>query len=337
MNIKYLITLIFVIILAIFSLFTYEYISREAEEQGTSEAIVYEQDGLPRGFFDMDNDTLLQLAANEEDPEQKAIYKLRETELIKKENPGDLDLINAGYKEIYNNTDLNAQERALALFKISQQANGHNRFDLLDEFLSPEERLLPDARKNYLVNKLIYDMYPMGVAYMDIRFHEMISGEEYNEHEVYMFTIEKLNEDVENYRDVPHLANLIPDLYMRAAATLSWIDDTSIPGSFVTSEQVLSLLDSGHAACDSSRYIATRCTTRDFIEITRIDYLLKIGEVEIAEQKIDEFLASDLRPMIRAYITEYEGLSLGRYRHLEARTDLVEKLKTTIPTLPDPS
>lgn len=337
MNLKYIVALVFVIVLAVFALFAYEYIGREST-QNPFDDITYADDGLPNGFFTMDTDTLAILIENEVEPVQKAIYLLRDTELVKRQNPSDLELIKASYKAIYEDTTLNPQERALALFKISQQANGHNRFDLLDEFLSPEERLLPDAKKNYLVNKLIYEMYPMGIAYMDIRFHEIVSGDElYNASEVYMFTIEKLNEDVENYRDVPHLADLIPDLYMHAAATLSLIDNTTNPDSSVTSEQVLSLLDSGYTACDSSRYTSTRCTTRDFIEITRIDYLLKIGEVEYAEQKIDEFLASDLRPMIRAYITEYDGLSLGRYKYLENRTDLVEKLKTTIPTLPDPS
>jgi len=48
---------------------------------------------------------------------------------------------------------LNSLKCSLALFKISQQANCHNRSDLLDEFLSPEDQLLPAGRKNYLVSK----------------------------------------------------------------------------------------------------------------------------------------------------------------------------------------
>jgi hypothetical protein len=337
MNSRYILALLVVVGVTTFALFAFEYTQREAIAPEVTTTYTYDADGLPVNVYTLDKEAVIQLAEEQTEPEKKAFYLLRDVELVKRANPDDLESIVAAYKKLYEDESLNAQERALALFKISQQANGHNRFDLLDEFLSPEERNLPAAKKNYLFNKFIYDTYPMGIAYMDIRFHEIVSGEEFNEHEVYMFTIEKLQQDVERYYTLPHLTDLVPDLYMHAAATLSLIDEISIPGSFVTSKEILSLLDRGNASCDSSIHISTRCTTRDFIEITRINYLLKMGETEAAEEKLTEFLASDLRPMIRAYITEYDGLSLGRYPYLEKRTDLVEKLKTTIPTLPDPS
>lgn len=336
MNSRYILALLVVIVVATFTLFAFEYTQRE-ETPVVTDTYTYDTDGLPVDVYKLDKEAVVQLAEEQIEPEKKAFYLLREAELVKRANPGDLESIVAAYKKVYENESLNAQERALALFKISQQANGHNRFDLLDEFLSPEERNLPAAKKNYLFNKFVYDTYPMGIAYMDIRFHEIVSGEEFNEHEVYMSITEKLAQDTEKYATQPHIIDLIPDLYMHAAVTLALIDETSIEGSYVTHEEILSLLDRGYASCDSSNHISSRCSTRDYIDLAKIDYLLKIGKTEAAEAHVDEFLTKDLRPMIRAYITEYDGLSLGRYPYLEKRTDLVEKLKTTIPTLPDPS
>ncbi|MCA9354157.1 MAG: hypothetical protein KC877_01425 [Candidatus Kaiserbacteria bacterium] len=339
--IKYTLALLVVVILAILFLFVYEYTQREtALEQEVAEVgYIIGSDGLPSNanYWTLPTEEVAKLAAQTTDPEHKANHLLRIVDLAKRVDPYDLEGLVSAYRNIYNNSDLNDQERALALFKISQQANGYNRFDLLDEFLPPEASTLEPGAKNYLMNQKIYDLYPMGIVYMDLRLHEILRGDEFNRHAIYMDTYEKLDADVEEYMKHPHLANLTPDLYMHAGNLISLIDNVSIPVSVVVPENVLSLYDQGESMCDASVYISPRCTTRDFIKIARIDYLLKIGETEQAEEAIDEFLASDLRPMIRAYITEYEGLSLGRYKYLEARPDLVQKLITTIPTLPPPT
>lgn len=333
-RVKIILGILGLILLFLAALYTYQYFTYE--ERALDKYHVLD-DGLPHNYYLLPDENIAELADETTDPTDRATHLLRAVELIKKADPYNLDTIIAGYADIYRDTTLPDRERALALFKISQQANGYNRFDLMDDFLPAEAHKLPAGEKNYELNKVIYELYPFGIVYTDLRVHEILKGEEYNIHEVYYHTTENLKKEVADFAEVPHLADMIPDIYMHAGTLLSLIDSVSVPDSLVSPDEVLWAFESGEHACGSSRHISPRCTTADFIKIARIDYLLKLGRATEAENEIKAFLASDVRPMMRLYITEYNGLELGRYKYLEARQDLVYRIKNAIPDLPDPS
>jgi hypothetical protein len=331
-KLRYVLAVIIVALAIIFTLFAYEYTQRNQALLDHDTAA-----DLPADFYDLSAEETVTEALATEDPEDRANYLFRTPELLKKTDPTNIAAIIAAYAMVYEYETLSAEDRALALFKISQQANGNNRFDLMDQFLEAGQTASSSAEKNYLLNQKIYEMHPMGIVYTDITLHEILRGDEYNRHAVYAKAKELLEADTANYADKARFANLVPDLYLHTAVLLAAIDEISVPGSYVSSAEILSLLDQGELACDTSRFLSGKCTTRDFIQLTRIDYLLKMNEVAQAEEAVIAFLASDLRPMIRSYITEKGGLTLGRFKHLEAHPDIVTRLTTTIPTLPDPT
>lgn len=319
----YIGAIILVVTASVFSIFIYEYLNRDII---ISEETEIGPDGLPVNLYDLAPNHVAVLAESETDPEKKAIYLLREADLIKRLEPSNIEAIVAGYTDVYDDDTVSDLNKALALFKISQQANGYNRFDVLDNFIEQDVSNLTAGEKNYLMNQKIYQTYPIGIVGIDLMIHEIIRGDEYDLGEVYIKTKEILKSDVASYANDRLFANLIPDLYMHAAVLFSLIDEQSVDGSFVSSKEILWMLDEGERSCDKYENVQRNCTTRDFIKMSRIDYLLKLGMIEEAQEAVDTMFEKRLQPMIISYITNYDGLNLGRYKYIESNLEIKNKI-----------
>ncbi len=324
-------SIVFAIVgMVLLSVFTYQYRQKKdlpetqdttAEETQTTEL---DADGLPVGFYEMSREQLLDRAEKTTDEDQKYMYLQQAVRLQKNDNPTDVDGLVAAYKAIYVDAERPNKTRALALFKISQQANGYNRYDVFDQFLSPEEQALSDAKKNYLVNKMIYALYPMSIVYIDIKTHEILQGETVDPVALYEETKKLTDADVAAYTEQIWLYHLIPDIYMHMAVLFSLIDESS-EYKYVKSTEILGLYDRAYTLCISSIHISRFNATRDFIQIGKINYLLKLGKLEEAREATDLFFERKPLPMILGFFKD-GGLSLGRYQYIEANKEIKERL-----------
>lgn len=319
-----------IVCVVLVSIFAYQYTQKQPlpETQDIpleeTKTVELDADGLPVGFYSLSREQLRDFAGKTTDPKLKSMYLQRDIQILKNENPTDVNGLVAAYKAIYDDMTNDNEARALALFKISQQANGYNQYDVLNQFLSPADQTLSDAKKNYLVNKMIYVLHPMSIVFIDIKTHEILQGETVDPAALYEETKKLVEADVASYTEQIWLYHLIPDIYMHMAVLFSLIDEKS-EYAHVKSAEILGLYDRAYSLSISSIHISKSNATRDFIQIAKIDYLLKLGRLEEARKATDLFFERKPLPMILGFFKD-GGLSLGRYQYIEANKEIKERL-----------
>ncbi len=260
-------------------------------------------------------------AENTEDKHEKAVNLLDAASHLKKTTT-DVDLIAAEFNEIYSDTSLENEERGLALFKISQQANGNNRFDLFDEFLQPEQKLLSDREKNYIINKRIFELSPFSLVYADILSYEVGEGLEYSPEDIYTEIHDRVNKDIESFKIKYWLTSLIPDTVMHEALLYSQIDETAFPNGLSTKI----VLDTFDRALELNGTHSTNNPTKDFIYLEKINYLSKIDQTSKATQEVNNLLSQEPSGMIKTFV-QNGGLTNGRFEHIANDLELLKSIQ----------
>lgn len=235
----------------------------------------------------------------------------------------DVDVIANEFVPIYTNETYPEEERALALLKVVQQANGNNRYDLLDQFLTPEQQQLSVVEKNYLVNQQIFALAPFAMVYASIKHYEVRNGLEFYADELYEDMRVRAEIDIARFANERLLVSLIPDTMMHAAKLYALIDETSVPYGVPHNTVVEAFNRSQDLNTEYSRFNPTK----DYISLELTDYLLRIGREAEAQTEVERFIADIPTNMIRTYIAN-GGLQNGRFPHIAANQDIVNQINS---------
>lgn len=259
-------------------------------------------------------------AAVEPDPRRQAVLYLDAAAYLKKFS-SDTDAIVSEYVTVYESETFHDEERGLALLKVSQQANGQNRYDLLNQFLPVEAHGLSAAEKNYLVNQQIFAMLPIAMVFGNMKIHEIRTGADINPQDLYAEMQERVEADITSFGNENWRMSLIPDTVMTAAALYATIDETSIPNG-IGSDIVIDTLD--RALALNKEYTQNN-PTKDYIQLEAINYLLKINRLVEANTRVDAFLNNLPSGMIRSFV-QNGGLDNGRFAYIAANADIKNRI-----------
>ena len=259
-------------------------------------------------------------AGLETNPQEKAILLLNAASFLKKFTT-DVDMIANEFKAIYADTALPEEERGLALLKISQQANGNNRYDLLDQFLTTEEQVLSNSTKNYLVNQQIFELISLAMVYASIKNYEVKNGLEFYADDLYEDVRNRIEQDLATLPTQNWLVSLVPDTAMHGAVLYALINESDYPYG-VKNDDVIVAFD---RALELNQEHTKNNATKDYIYLETINFLLKIGKTEEANVRVDAFLNQRPTNMIRTFFAN-GGLSNGRFEHIANNPDISAKL-----------
>lgn len=256
----------------------------------------------------------------ESSPQEKAILLLNAASFLKKFTT-NIDTISNEYVAIYNDKALPEEERGLALLKISQQANGNNRYDLLDQFLTAEERVLPNSTKNYLVNQQIFELIPLAMIYASLKNYEVRNGLEFYADDLYEDVRNRIEQDLASLPTKNWLVSLVPDTAMHGAVFYALINETDYLYG-VKHDVVIAAFD---RALELNNEYTQNNPTKDYIYLETINFLLEVGKVDEANVKVDAFLAQQPTNMIKSFFAN-DGLTNGRFEHIAKNQEVSAKL-----------
>lgn len=245
-------------------------------------------------------------AAQTVDPEQQAILYLDAAAYLKKFTT-DTDTIVREYAAVYENQAYPDAERGLALLKISQQANGQNRYDLIDPYLEAPAGLSA-AEKNYQLNQKIYAALPIAMVYANLKIYEARQGTVSDPAALYQDVAARVERDLERFPNQAWLTSLIPDTVMSAATLYAAID----AATYETGVPVDTVVDTYERALALNRTYTQNNPTKDYIYLELINYLLKNGRTEAAAATATAFTEQLPSNMIRSFIGN-GGLDNGRF------------------------